>query len=56
MGGIMQQRIAMRYARHRHKTFRTTGHLFEQRYGARLITLYFAAEALAKIGPALLGK
>jgi putative transposase len=31
LGGIMQ-RIAMRYARHRHKTLRTTGHLFERRY------------------------
>jgi len=34
--GIMQ-RIAMRYARHRHKILRTTGHLFERRYRARLI-------------------
>jgi putative transposase len=36
LGGIMK-RIAMRYARHRHKALRTTGHLFERRYRARLI-------------------
>ena len=44
LGGIMQ-RIAMRYARHRHKTLRTTGHLFERRYRARLIRTdqYFLA-------------
>jgi putative transposase len=36
LDGIMQ-RIAMLYARHRHKTLRTTGHLFERRYRARLI-------------------
>jgi REP element-mobilizing transposase RayT len=39
------QRIAMRYARHRHKSLQTTGHLFERRYRARLIQTdaYFLA-------------
>jgi REP element-mobilizing transposase RayT len=43
--GAIMQRIAMRYARHRHKTLRTTGHLFERRYRARLIRTdqYFLA-------------
>src|SRR5580698_624444 len=35
--GEIMQRIAMRYARHRHKTLRTTGHLFERRYRAKLV-------------------
>ena len=35
--GEIMQRIAMRYARHRHKTLRTTGHLFERRYRATLV-------------------
>lgn len=33
----IMQRIAMRYSRHRHKVLRTTGHLFERRYKARLV-------------------
>ena len=33
--GQIMQRIAMRYARHRHKTLRTTGHLFERCYRAK---------------------
>jgi putative transposase len=36
LGEIMQP-IAMRYARHRHKILRTTGHLFERRYRAELV-------------------
>lgn len=35
--GEFMQRIAMRYSRYRHRRLRTTGHLFERRYGARLI-------------------
>ena len=35
--GAIMQRIAMRYARHRHKRMQTTGHLFERRYKAQLI-------------------
>ncbi len=31
----LMQRISMRYARYRHSCLRTTGHLFERRYGAR---------------------
>jgi hypothetical protein len=44
LGGIMQ-RIAMRYARHRHKSLRTTGHLFERRYRATWVDTdaYFLA-------------
>ena len=43
--GKTMQRIAMRYARHRHKSLQTTGHLFERRYRARLIQTdaYFLA-------------
>ena len=33
----IMQRIAMRYARYRHRRLETTGHLFERRYGARFI-------------------
>ncbi len=33
----IMQRIAMRYARYRHRRLDTTGHLFERRYGARFI-------------------
>jgi putative transposase len=36
LGNIMQ-RIAMRYSRLRHRQLRTTGHLFEKRYKAKLI-------------------
>ena len=32
--GKTMQRIAMRYARHRHKSLQTIGHLFERRSGA----------------------
>jgi putative transposase len=35
--GEIMQRVAMRYARHRHKILRTTGHLFERRYRAKLV-------------------
>jgi putative transposase len=35
--GSVMQRIAMRYARHRHKTLNTSGHLFERRYRARWV-------------------
>jgi putative transposase len=44
LGGLMQS-IAMRYARYRHKKLRTTGHLFERRYRARLVETddYFLA-------------
>jgi hypothetical protein len=35
--GAIMQRIAMRYARHRHKCLQTTGHLFERRYRAQLV-------------------
>jgi putative transposase len=35
--GEIMQRIAMRYARHRHRTLRATGHLFERRYRAKLV-------------------
>jgi putative transposase len=35
--GEIMQRIAMRYAHHRHKALRTTGHLFERRYRAKLV-------------------
>ncbi len=43
LGKIMQC-ISMRYLRCRHKALRTTGHLFERRYRARLIDVdeYFA--------------
>jgi len=33
----LMQRVSMRYARYRHALLRTTGHLFEKRYGARHI-------------------
>ena len=35
--GSVMQRIAMRYARHRHKALNTSGHLFERRYRARWV-------------------
>ena len=35
--GKPMQRIAMRYSRYRHKALRTTGHLFERRYKAKLV-------------------
>lgn len=35
--GDTMQRIAMRYSRYRHKRLQTTGHLFERRYGAKLV-------------------
>ena len=35
--GHVMQRIAMRYSRYRHRLLRTTGHLFERRYKARLV-------------------
>ena len=35
--GLLMQRIAMRYSRHRHKSLNTTGHLFERRYRAKLV-------------------
>jgi REP element-mobilizing transposase RayT len=35
--GKLMQRIAMRYSRFRHKRLRTTGHLFERRYKAKLV-------------------
>jgi REP element-mobilizing transposase RayT len=35
--GHLMQRVAMRYSRHRHKVLRTTGHLFERRYKAKLV-------------------
>jgi hypothetical protein len=35
--GKIMQRISMRYSRYRHKSLRTTGHLFERRYKARLV-------------------
>jgi putative transposase len=35
--GELMQNIAMRYSRYRHKTLRTTGHLFERRYRAKVI-------------------
>ena len=35
--GPLMQRIAMRFSRHRHKALRTSGHLFERRYKARLV-------------------
>lgn len=37
--GKPMQRIAMRYSRHRHKVLRTTGHLFERRYKAKLVDI-----------------
>jgi REP element-mobilizing transposase RayT len=41
----IMQRIAMRYSRHRHVVLRTTGHLFERRYKARVVNVdaYFLA-------------
>jgi len=43
--GKLMQRIAMRFSRYRHKTLKTTGHLFERRYKAWLIDVdqYFLA-------------
>lgn len=43
--GKVMQRIAMRYSRHRHKALRTTGHLFERRYKAKLVDVdaYFVS-------------
>src|SRR5688500_17648376 len=35
--GKLVQRIAVRYAKHRHRQMRTSGHLFERRYRAWLI-------------------
>jgi putative transposase len=35
--GKVMQRIAMRYSRYRHRQLRTTGHLFERRYRAKLV-------------------
>lgn len=35
--GKLMQRIAMRYSRLRHRALRTTGHLFERRYKAKLV-------------------
>jgi putative transposase len=35
--GESMKRVAMRYSRYRHKTLRTTGHLFERRYKAKLV-------------------
>lgn len=43
--GKIMQRIAQRYARYRHKALRTSGHLFERRYKAKLVDVdaYFLA-------------
>jgi putative transposase len=43
--GQVMQRIAARYSRYRHKSLRTTGHLFERRYRAKLVDVdaYFLA-------------
>ena len=43
--GKVMQRIAMRYSRYRHRRLRTSGHLFERRYRARLVEVdaYFLA-------------
>jgi len=35
--GSVMQRIAVRYAKYRHKALNTTGHLFERRYKARWV-------------------
>jgi putative transposase len=35
--GESMKRVAMRYSRYRHKALRTTGHLFERRYKAKLV-------------------
>jgi putative transposase len=37
--GRVMQRIAMRYSRYRHRQIRTTGHLFERRYKAKLVEM-----------------
>ena len=52
--GKIVQRIAMRYSRYRHKQLRTTGHLFERRYGARLVdadTYFIAALRYIHLNP-----
>ena len=38
LGGFVQS-VATRYARYRHEALDTTGHLFERRYGARLVAV-----------------
>ena len=38
LGGFVQS-VATRFARYRHEALETTGHLFERRYGARLVAL-----------------
>jgi putative transposase len=35
--GKIMQRVAIRYSRYRHRALRTSGHLFERRYKAKLI-------------------
>lgn len=35
--GKLMQRIAVRYSRYRHRCLRTSGHLFERRYKAKLV-------------------
>ena len=37
--GNVVQRIAQRYSRYRHKKLKTGGHLFERRYGAKLVDI-----------------
>jgi REP element-mobilizing transposase RayT len=37
--GKLMQRIAMRYSRYRHRRLKTTGHLFERRYRAKLVEM-----------------
>lgn len=46
--GQVMQRIAIRYSRRRHRQLRTTGHLFERRYKAKLVEMDSYAFALLR--------
>ena len=46
--GKVMQRIAMRYSRYRHRRLKTTGHLFERRYQAKLVDMDSYAIALLR--------
>jgi putative transposase len=46
--GKIMHRVAMRYARYRHRQLGTTGHLFERRYRAKLVEMDQYAFALLR--------
>ena len=56
--GRVMQRIGTRYSRYRHKQLKTTGHLFERRYRAKLVemdTYVFALLRYIHLNPVVAG-